>query len=340
MYCNSNEIEGGRSIMSYYVIGLGSMGKRRVRCLMALGVKPSEIWGFDTRQDRCEETRDKYGINICTADVKPDFDDIDAVIVSLPPDKHKIGVDIAVKYNKPVFVEASVILNEVEAIKDISSNIFVAPSCTFRFHPMIKEIKKVIESGKFGKICNFSYHSGQFLPDWHPWEDVNEFYVSNKETGGAREIVPYELTWITEVFGFPKSIKGFNRKTAEIGCDIDDSYASCLDYGDMVGTLLVDVVSRYPARNLIINFQNGQIQWKWDQNKIELYDAVKKEFTYINQADQIHEDGYSDMIGEQMYIDEIKAFLDGIKDETLYPNTIDKDIKVLKLLNMIETSNE
>ena len=323
----------------YYVKGLGSMGKRRVRCLMALGVKPENIWGNDARQDRCDEAKEKYGINIVSDESELDFDKIDAVIVSLPPDKHKIGVDIAVKYHKPVFVEASVVLDEVISIKEESNDIFVAPSCTFVFHPMVKEIKKIVESGKLGKMCNFSYHSGQYLPDWHPWESVNDFYVGNRLTGGAREIVPYELTWLTDVFGFPKDIKGYFRKTGDIGCDIEDSYASTIDYGDSIGTLIVDVMSRYPARNLIINFQNGQIQWKWDEERLTVYNATDGTTTYIKQEKQPHEEGYADMIGEQMYIDEIAAFLAGTKDAKAYPNTIDKDIQVLKLLNSIEDSD-
>ena len=39
--------------MKFLVIGLGSMGKRRVRCLMSLGEK--DIIGFDPRQDRCDQ---------------------------------------------------------------------------------------------------------------------------------------------------------------------------------------------------------------------------------------------------------------------------------------------
>lgn len=324
---------------AYYVKGLGSMGKRRVRCLMALGVKPEEIWGNDIRQDRCDEAKKKYGINIVADESEFDFNTIDAIVVSLPPDRHKLGVDIAVKYNKPVFVEASVVLDEVLDIQKESNDIFVAPSCTFIFHPMIKEVKKIVESGKLGKVCNFTYHSGQYLPDWHPWENVNDFYVSNRETGGAREIVPYELTWITDVFGFPKDIKGYFRKTGEIGCEIEDSYVSTLDYNDMIGSLFVDVISRYPARNLIINFQDGQIQWRWDSERLEVYSADSGETTYITQQKQPHEEGYSDMIGEQMYIDEIDAFLAGIKDVSAYPNTLDKDIAVLRLLNKIEDSD-
>ena len=43
--------------MKCLVIGLGSMGKRRIRCLKALGY--TDITGYDTRQDRREETREK-----------------------------------------------------------------------------------------------------------------------------------------------------------------------------------------------------------------------------------------------------------------------------------------
>lgn len=326
--------------MAYYVIGLGSMGKRRVRCLLSLGVKPEEIWGSDTREDRCKETKEKYGINIANSSEDINFDEIQAIIVSLPPDKHKIGVDIAIKHNKPVFVEASVLLDETIDIENDSKSIFVAPSCTFVYHPMIKEIKELIKSNKLGKVCNFSYHSGQYLPDWHPWEDVNDFYVSQKNTGGAREIVPYELTWITDVFGFPRNIKGYYRKTGDVGCDIDDTYACCLDYEDMIGTLVVDVISRYPARNLIINCQNGQIQWKWDNNHINVYDANSNSSYIIEQSEQSHVDGYSDMIGEEMYIEEVDGFLKGINDASVYPNSIEKDIKVLKLLNSIEKSDD
>lgn len=323
----------------YLVIGLGSMGKRRVRCLIALGVKSEDIWGIDIRKDRCEESKEKYGIKIADSVGEIDFNEIKAIIVSLPPERHKLGVNIAVKYHKPVFVEASVILLETEEIKQMTEDIFVAPSCTFVFHPMIKEIKRIVKSKELGKVCNFSYHSGQYLPDWHPWEDVKTFYVNNRETGGAREIVPYEFTWITDIFGFPKDIKGYFRKTGNVGCEIEDSYVSSLNYGDMVGNLLVDVISRYPVRNLIINFQNGQIQWRWDKERLEVYNAETDKTTYVEQQKQPHEEGYSEMIGEQMYIDEIVAFFAGIQDKNKYPNTLEKDINVLKLLNKLENSD-
>ena len=50
--------------MRFLVIGLGSMGKRRIRCLKYLGEK--DIIGFDVRQERCDEATSRYGINAYT----------------------------------------------------------------------------------------------------------------------------------------------------------------------------------------------------------------------------------------------------------------------------------
>lgn len=324
----------------YLIIGLGSMGKRRVRCLKALGVESKNIFGIDKRKDRCDEAKDKYGINIIKSVDEMDFSEVEAVIVSLPPDKHFEGVKVAFAYNKPVFVEASVVLEDVLKIKENNTNnIFVAPSGTFLFHPAIKEIKKIVTSGKYGKVCNFSYHSGQYLPDWHPWENVNDFYVSNRLTGGAREIVPYELTWIVDVLGYPDKVKGYFRRTRDIGCDIEDSYVSSLDYGNMVGSLLIDVVGRNAVRNLVINFEKAQLQWRGDKELLELYMPETDSWERIELGEMIHEEGYDKIVNENMYIDEIEAFLKGIEDEQLYPNTIENDIKVLKILEEIENSD-
>lgn len=324
----------------YLVIGLGSMGKRRVRCLKALGVEKGAIYGMDIREDRRIEAQKKYGIHIVSDENDVDFTEIEAVIVSLPPDKHFEGIKIAIRYNKPVFVEASVILEDVRKIKENNiNNIFIAPSCTFIFHPVIKEIKKLVESEIYGKVCNFSYHSGQYLPDWHPWEGVNEFYVSNRVTGGAREIVPYELTWIVNLLGYPKETKGYFRKTMDIGCNIEDSYACVLCYDDMLGSLIVDVVARNAVRNLLINFERAQLQWRCDREQFEVYEIQTGMWKTIEIGEIIHEEGYSRNINENMYIDEIAAFLKGINNNQYYPNTVEKDFQILKILEEIENSD-
>ncbi len=323
--------------MKFLVIGLGSMGKRRVRCLQALEKK--EIVGFDPRKDRRIEAENKYGIETIDS-IKCDLSCYDAFIISTPPDHHTEYLKLAIDNNIPAFVEASVIKEEVEEVLAYNKkNVFIAPSCTFRFHPMIKDMTEIIKGGKYGKITNFSYHSGQYLPDWHPWEKVEDFYVSNRITGGGREIVPFELTWIVDTIGWPDSVKGTFLKTIDFGSEIEDTYAFTLKYKDKLGTIVVDVASRYAVRNLVINLETAQIQWKWDEACFNVFEVENNRWIKYNQPEFDAAQGYNKNIGERMYIDEIQAFLLGMKDRNQYPNTLEDDIKVLNLLNNIEESD-
>jgi predicted dehydrogenase len=202
-----------------------------------------------------------------------------------------------------------------------------------KFHPAIKEIKNIVANRKYGKVTNFSYHSGQYLPDWHPWESVKDFYVSKKETGGCREIVPFELTWIVEITGFPKSIIGFFGKTMDVGVEIDDTYIISLDFGNIYGTMIIDVVSRYATRSLILNMEYGQILWRWDEN-----DAMNKRWIHYNYPQGQTVEGYDRNIIEDMYIEELKLFIDAVENKKEFPNSLDIDIRVLNLLYKVEKS--
>ena len=293
----------------YLVIGLGSMGKRRIRCLLALGKKKENIIGCDLREDRRKETEASYGVKTID-DVKAlDFTGIKAVIVSLPPDKHNIGAKMAIDRELPVFIEASVVIDDVRKIRDYNAGkVFVAPSYTMSFHPMIKVIRDIVESSRYGKVTNFTYHSGQYLPDWHPWEKVTDFYVGNRLTGGAREIVPFELTWITQLLGVPKEIKGYFRKTMDVGANIEDSYVCSMLFENCIGSMIVDVSSRFAVRSLILNMEYGQIQWRWEEKAVHVYDACNKNWIHIEQPETISQIGYNENINENMYIEEISTF--------------------------------
>ena len=53
------------------------------------------------------------------------------------------------------------------------------------FHPMIKEIKKFIHENDIGEIINIQCQVGQWLPDWHPYEDYTKAYYARKDLGGG-----------------------------------------------------------------------------------------------------------------------------------------------------------
>lgn len=326
--------------MKFLVIGLGSMGKRRIRNLQYLGY--TEILGLDLRMDRREEVKFKYGIETFSDIEQVQDYKIDALIISVPPDKHHVYMLKAIELNLPCFVEASVVDNSLDEIISLaeSKKVFVAPSSTMYFHPAIKRIKSIVDDQVIGKVNCISYHSGQYLPDWHTYENVKDFYVSNKETGGAREIVPFELTWITKIFGFPTSVRGIVKKTIDIeGADlIDDTYVGIFDFENFILTLTIDVTSRIATRKLLINGSNGQLLWDWNNDFIDIY-TPEKGWQKVKFKMLAAEEGYNKNITEQMYIDEISCFISGIEDNHKYINDLGNDWAVLKLLYALEESS-
>jgi predicted dehydrogenase len=320
------------------VIGLGSMGKRRIRNLHALGF--TSITGYDIKASRREEAERLYGIKTIDSLSVLNREGIYAFIISVPPDSHHVYMKMASEMNIHFFVEASVVDTDYEEIIAglKTKKIIAAPSATLFFHPAIRKIYEIVKSGGLGTVSNFIYHAGQYLPDWHTYESVADYYVSKRETGGAREIVPYELSWITKLFGFPENVTSIVKKTIEIaGAEtIDDTYNVLLNYRSFTVNLIVDVVSRYATRRLVINGSDRQLVWSWDESSIRIFDPQNNRWETIEFSTGSAAEGYNKNITEQMYIEELKQFFDATDGKAAFFNDLEYDWKVLKLLYQIE----
>src|SRR5437899_565934 len=250
--------------MKFLVVGLGSMGKRRIRNLKQLG--HNDVIGFDTREDRCKEASEKYQISVFTDISNALKKNPNVMVISTPPDLHMKYAKIAIKNKMHFFTEASVVQEDMEEIiRDLKdSDIIGLPSCTMRYHPIVASVNNILKSNKIGKPLAFLYHSGQYLPDWHPWEDYRKYYVSKRITGACREIVPFELVWLTHVFGEIDSVTAIKTKVSNLEVDIDDIYNVLLQFkNNLQGNLTVDVIARIPYRQLKILGEEGVIVADW-----------------------------------------------------------------------------
>ena len=154
--------------MKFLVVGLGSMGKRRIRNLQYL--EAGEITGFDLREDRCQEAEKKYGIKSFKVFEEAIMENPDIFIISTPPDQHIEYALIAAKSNKHFFTEVGLSTEGIDELVTLSKkkNIVAAVSCSMRFHPAVQVIKKLVKKKEIGRILAFTHHCGHFLPDWHP----------------------------------------------------------------------------------------------------------------------------------------------------------------------------
>lgn len=326
--------------MRVLVIGLGSMGKRRIRNLRALGV--AEIAGVDLREDRRTEAATKYsvptfaGVEDALAHFKPS-----ALVISTPPNLHMDYAFLAVRHNLPSFVEASVVDAErILQLYEMTSRNgpLVAPSCTMRYFPGPRKVKELISENAIGKVVNFNYQTGQYLKDWHPWEPIEKYYVSNRATGGCREIVPFELTWLNDIFGEPEPVACLKDRVGDLDVDIDDIYHFWLRYpGKVTASITVEVLSRPIAtRELRVLGTMGQIVFSADENAVRICSVDSPAWTRFELARGQAEAGYINP--EEPYIAEVRDFLSAVESRTpsAFPNTLLDDYKVLQTLSTLE----
>ncbi|NKB20013.1 MAG: gfo/Idh/MocA family oxidoreductase [Alphaproteobacteria bacterium] len=317
------------------VIGLGSMGKRRVRNLQTLGVK--DIAGYDPRPDRRAEAETRY--NIATYDnfAAAKSGGSTAWVISTPPLTHLDYALDAVDQGIHFFTEADLPDERGNMLveKLSKSNIVGAPSCTMRFFPGPQKIRQLIENEKFGRPLIFTYHSGQHVEDWHPWETPSEFYVSNAETGAAREIVPFELIWLIDIFGDIKTAHASFGRTGSLKEDIDDHYNVVIGFdGGVTGHLLVDSLSRPAVRHFRLICTGGIIEWNHDAGEIRWQEAGQESWQCESLDAKTIETGY--IHPEEPYIAEMRCFLDGIRDIAPYPYSYYEDERLLRAFELAE----
>jgi len=324
--------------LKFLIVGLGSMGKRRIRNLHFNGER--RIIGYDIRHKRMAEARAKYGIEIISDLKKLAEKDFDVMIISTPPDQHGDYIRMALKLKKHFFVEHP---TSDDGYKEIFSNnnlpIVKAPSCTLRFYRPVKMIKDILEKGKIGKILAFQYHTGQYLPDWHPYEDYRKVYFSKKATGACREIFPFELIWLNWLFDSRvKEVCGFARKVSDLKMDADDIILADIKYKNGIfGSVIIDAIARKPYQTLRVLGAAGTLDWENFDSVIKLYGVKTKTTKIITVPKGRPESGYVNE--EEMYNDEIRAFLQAVNKKIEYPHAFADSWQLLKTLYALEKSN-
>jgi len=90
----------------------------------------------------------------------------------------------------------------------------------------------------------------------------------------------------------------------------------------------------------VINADKRQLVWDWDVNCIRLWSPEKDAWEEVPYEMKGAEAGYNPNIGENMYIEEIRNFIEAIEGKQPFINSMDDDHKVLRLLYAVEEADK
>lgn len=324
------------------VIGLGSMGRRRIRLLKKYSQLLTMI-GVDVNQTRRNMVEKEFGIE--TSDSFSSMlatHDIQSAFVCTPPLSHCTLIKQCLEAGLNVFTELNLVADGYEENITLSNQkqrvLFI--SSTFLYREEIKRIECLVE--KTDCLLNYTYHVGQYLPDWHPWECYMDFFVKDKRSNGCREILALELPWLVAVFGDIQHVEVVKSKMSKLAIDYNDNYFITLFHkSGHKGSFVVDVVSRKAVRNLEVFGENLYLAWNGTPNGLTVFDYESKKDIHVNLYKEIDQlDEYSCCIVENAYLNEIIAFFELVYKGVPPKHSFAKDKEILKLIDEIEGCRE
>ena len=251
--------------MKILIAGLGSIGRRHFRNLIALGEKDivllrahkatlpdDELAGYPVETDLAAALK-KH---------RPQ-----AVVVSNPTALHMDVAIPAAQTGCAILLEKPISNNLAradelrQAAAQSGSKILVG--FQFRYHPTLNKAKELIAAGAIGKALTVHAHWGEYLPNWHPWEDYRQSYAARADLGGGVIVtLTHPLDYLRYLLGEVESLWSFNGHISSLEMDVEDVAEIGLRFANgAIGGVHMNYVQRPPVHRLEVVGAGGTLRW-------------------------------------------------------------------------------
>jgi len=261
--------------LKFLIAGLGSIGRRHFRNLIALGEKDivllrtrkatlpdDELAGYPVETDLGEALKTH----------KPD-----AVVVANPTSMHLDVAIPAAEAGCHILLEKPVShsLERLDVLRKTAekSGSKILVGFQFRYHPTLNKARELIQANTLGQILTVHAHWGEYLPQWHPWEDYRQSYAARAELGGGVIVtLTHPLDYLRDLLGEVESLWSFNGHISPLELDVEDVAEIGLRFANgAVGGVHVNYFQRPPVHRLEIVGTDGTLRWDNADGILHLY---------------------------------------------------------------------
>jgi predicted dehydrogenase len=260
--------------MKFLIAGFGSIGRRHLRNLRTLGETDFVLLRSHKStlpDDEISALPVETNITAALAH-KPD-----AVIISNPTALHldvaipAANAGCAILMEKPVSHSLERLDEFKLAVKTGGAGVLLGYQ--FRFHPGLRQVKTWLDDGMIGRPLSFRAHWGEYLPNWHPWENYRDSYTARQDLGGGVVVtLSHPVDYLRWLLGDVQSLWAFSGKISDLEVQVED-YAEIgmqIQSG-ATGSLHVDYFQQPPSHTLEITGTSGRVTWDNADGCAELF---------------------------------------------------------------------
>lgn len=291
--------------MTFAVLGCGSIGRRHIRNLLALGQE--RIVAYDPDEQRLAAAR-ALGAEIAGDARQALAAEPVAVFVCTPPADHADGIRLALEAGAHVFVEKP-LADRLDGLADLLAEVESAGrrievGYSLRWHRGLREAKEHADAGRIGEILHMRAEFGQFLPDWRPGQDYRDGYNASVRRGGGVVLdQSHEIDYVRWFAGEPEAVTAITGRVSSLEIDAEDLAVVVLRMANArFAEIHVDSVRRDYQRACTILGSEGTLVWSLTEG-IRIFDAARREWDVRRTVPDANE----------MYVEEVRHFLDVVR---------------------------
>lgn len=260
--------------MKFLIAGYGSIGRRHMRNLLALGQREIVLY----RSHRSTLPDDELqGLPVETSLEQALSHKPDAVVIANPTALH---LDVAIPtaemgchilMEKPISHSLERIDLLQQAVERGGGKILVG--FQYRFHPGLQKVKSLLEEGAIGRLLSIRVEWGEYLPGWHPWEDYRQGYSARSDLGGGVVLtLCHPLDYLRWLVGEVEELYASVGRISDLEIDVEDSAEMLLHFsGGAVGSLHLDYYRRPGVHRIEMTGSNGILAWDNADGSVKLY---------------------------------------------------------------------
>ena len=306
--------------------GLGSIGQRHVRNLRALLKDKVELLAYRSRGQSPVLNPDmsvKEGATLEAAYDIRSFTNLDEALAQRPDavfitNPNTLHMPIALKaaeagchlfIEKPLSHSLEGVDELIRIVEEKKLTAFIAYQ--FRFHPGLRLIKSWIAQGRLGQLLAANIVNGEYLPDWHPYEDYRETHPARRDLGGGcLRIQTHELDYALWLFGMPARVFAVGGHLSRLEVDVEDSVSlimQCEHNGKPLPVHIhLDYLQRPPQRVCEVIGDAGKAHYDYYANQIEFHDTASR---------KLETHSFENFDRNRMFVDELSHFIACVRGE-------------------------
>ena len=325
--------------MKFLIAGLGSIGRRHLKMLRELG--QDDIVLYRTHQSTLDD-EELAGIPVETNLRDALKLGVSAVVISNPTSLH---MDVAIPaaeagchilLEKPISDNLTRVDELRRAAKKSGSQILVG--FQFRYHPTLNKARDLINEGALGKVLSFHSHWGEYLPNWHPWEDYRESYAARADLGGGViGTLTHPIDYIRYILGEVEEIKSFAGHVSPL------EVKSVEDVGEIalklksgaVGGVHVNYFQRPPSHRLEIVGTRGTLRWDNEIGTLHHFDMPDKFGTWTENPANPIKNSYAlpkNFERNYLFVEQMKHFIEVAKGNIEPRCSLEDGIRAVELV--------